>query len=71
MPGIYLKTIINMEASVVAATAKEKEKKKMNKTVAQALNGMKQKVKKAQKEFETALKSYQEVGLPFISLCDS
>jgi hypothetical protein len=36
----------------------------MNKANAQALNGMKQKVKKAQKEFEASLKQYQEVRNP-------
>jgi Eukaryotic translation initiation factor 3 subunit 8 N-terminus len=43
--------------------AKEKEaKKKMNIRFSRALNGMKQKVKKINKEYETEIKRFQEVG---------
>ena len=43
--------------------AKEKEaKKKTNLSNSRALNGMKQKVKKINKEYEADIKRFQEVG---------
>jgi hypothetical protein len=62
VPGVFMKTIISLEASVNTATAKEKEaKKKMNQANAKALVGVKKKIKMAQKEHEGSLKQYQEV----------
>jgi translation initiation factor 3 subunit C len=55
--------LVSLEASINTAVAKEKEaKKKMNAANFRALSGAKQKVKKAQKEFEAPLKQYQEVS---------
>ncbi|EIW82943.1 eukaryotic translation initiation factor 3 subunit 8 [Coniophora puteana RWD-64-598 SS2] len=61
IPPFFIKTVIGMETSLNEAIAKEKEaKKKMNATNARALNSMKQKVKKAFKEYETEISSYQK-----------
>lgn len=58
----FLRTLGNLETSLTAAVAKDKEsKKKMNASNARALTAMKQKVKKTSKEYETELKRFQEV----------
>lgn len=62
VPPFYIRTLINLESSLNNAVAKEKEsKKKMNATNARGLNGMKQKVKKVMKEYETEIKRLQSV----------
>ena len=62
VPPFYIRTLTSLDTSVSAALAKEKEaKKKMNATNARALNSMKQKVKKAIKEYEKDIKECQEV----------
>ncbi|PFH46389.1 hypothetical protein AMATHDRAFT_51081 [Amanita thiersii Skay4041] len=60
-PPFYLRILIMLEESLNIAIAKEKEaKKKMNATNARALTAMKQKVKKASKEYDKEIKKYQE-----------
>lgn len=62
IPPFYIRTLSSLEASLSTALAKEKEaKKKMNATNARALNSMKQKVKRAVKEYEKDVKRYQAV----------
>ena len=62
VPAFYIRTLVNLESSVNDALQKEKEaKKKMNASNARALTAMKQKVKKAVKEYETDVRKYQEV----------
>ncbi len=62
IPPFYIRTLIGMEASLNNALAKEKEaKKKMNATNAKALTAMKQKVKKASKEYEIDIQKYHTV----------
>ncbi|KAG6813323.1 hypothetical protein H0H92_012136 [Tricholoma furcatifolium] len=57
----YIQTVVNLEASINTAASKEKEaKKKMNATNAKALTAIKQKVKKALKEYEVEVKKFQE-----------
>jgi translation initiation factor 3 subunit C len=52
-----------LESSISSAAAKEKEGgKKMNASNAKALNGMKQKVRKTLREYETAVESYKKVS---------
>lgn len=62
IPSFYIRTLASMEASLNNAVAKEKEaKKKMNASNARALTAMKQKIKKATKEYEKEIKQYTEV----------
>lgn len=64
IPPFFLKTLTNLEDSLNAALAKEKEaKKKMNAANARALNSMKQKVKKTMKEYEKEMSQYQAVRM--------
>jgi len=60
IPPFYIRTLVGLEISLNSAIAKEKEaKKKMNATNAKALTAMRQKVKKAVKEYEKEVKQYQ------------
>jgi hypothetical protein len=62
IPPFYIRTLSSMEASLNSAIVKEKDaKKKMNATNAKALTAMKQKVKKAAKEYEKEIKEFQAV----------
>ena len=62
VPPFFLRTLVNLEGSLNAAVAKDKEsKKKMNASNAKALTAMKQKVKKTAKEYESDIKKYQNV----------
>ncbi|KAI0665969.1 eukaryotic translation initiation factor 3 subunit 8 [Trametes maxima] len=61
VPPFFVRTLANLENSLTAAVAKDKEsKKKMNASNARALTAMKQKVKKVGKEYERDLKRFQE-----------
>lgn len=62
IPPFYIRTLLSLDESLASAIAREKEaKKKMNATNAKALTAMKQKVKKALKEYEQEIKTFQEV----------
>ena len=64
VPPFFLRTLVNLEGSLNAAVAKDKEsKKKMNANNARALTAVKQKLKKITKEFETEVKRYQAVRI--------
>jgi len=66
VPAFYVRTLVNLESSVNNTLSKEKEaKKKMNASNARALTAMKQKIKKATKEYENDVKKYQEVSCLF------
>jgi translation initiation factor 3 subunit C len=66
VPTFYVRTLVNLESSVNNTLSKEKEaKKKMNASNARALTAMKQKIKKATKEYENDVKKYQEVSCLF------
>jgi translation initiation factor 3 subunit C len=63
---------VNLESSVNNTLSKEKEaKKKMNASNARALTAMKQKIKKAIKEYESDVKKYQEVLCAYFHSCIS
>jgi hypothetical protein len=52
-----------MDQQITDSAKKEKDsKKKMNAANAKGLNGMKQKVKKSLREFESAVESYKQVS---------
>lgn len=66
VPPFYLRQLRNLETSLNAALAKEKEaKKKMNASNARALTAMKQKIKKVLKEYESDFKKFEEVCLQY------
>lgn len=63
IPPFYVKTLSSLEKSLNNTIAAEKDaKKKMNATNNRALNAMKQKIKKAVKEYATEIKQFQDVG---------
>lgn len=65
VPPFYVRTLVSLEGSLNTAVAKEKEaKKKMNATNAKALTAVKQKLKKALKEYEAEVKKFQDVRYP-------
>jgi len=60
IPPIFIKALVDLEALITAASAKEKEGgKKLNASNAKSLNGMKQKVRKTIRENEAAVDSYK------------
>jgi hypothetical protein len=60
---LWIKSIIDLDTQITNVTKKEKDsKKKMNAANAKGLNGMKQKVKKQLREFETAVEKYKTVS---------
>jgi translation initiation factor 3 subunit C len=62
VPPFYIQTLGSLEVSINTAAAKEKEaKKKMSATNAKALTAVKQKVRRANREYESEIKKYQEV----------
>lgn len=70
IPPFFIKTLINLESSLNAALAKEKEaKKKMSPMNARALNSMKQKIRKTVKEYEQETRDYQAVNSMIRPLC--
>lgn len=63
IPPFYVKTLSSLEKSLNNTIATEKDaKKKMNATNNRALNAMKQKIKKAVKEYAAEIKQFQDVG---------
>lgn len=60
MPGLYIKSLIDMDTQIIETTKKEKDaKKKMNAANAKGLNGMKQKIKKSLREYEETVAIYK------------
>ena len=64
VPPYWIKTLLSLDASLMVTKEKD-PKKKINASNAKALNGMKNKVKKASKEYEDQIKRYQEVRRPY------
>jgi translation initiation factor 3 subunit C len=60
VPPYWLRALVTVETALVATKEKD-PKKKINASNSRALNGMKQKVKKAMKDQETLLITYNEV----------
>ena len=61
VPPFFIRTLLNLESALNNAVEKD-AKKKMNASNARGLTAMKQKVKKASKEFEQAIKQYKAVS---------
>ncbi|CAE6446066.1 unnamed protein product [Rhizoctonia solani] len=60
-PSLFLELLKSLENEITEAQNREKTAtKKMNATNARALNSMKQKLRKSTKEYETAIKSFEE-----------
>jgi translation initiation factor 3 subunit C len=62
IPPFYIKTLLSLDASIKNALADKDAKKKLTATKARALTAMKQKIKKALKEYETEVTRYQTVS---------
>jgi translation initiation factor 3 subunit C len=62
VPPYWLRALVTVETAL-AATKEKDPKKKINASNSRALNGMKQKVKKAMKDQETLLTTYNEVRI--------
>ncbi|CAE6398075.1 unnamed protein product [Rhizoctonia solani] len=61
VPSFFIELLKSLENDITEAQNREKTAtKKMNATNARALNGMKQKLRKSTKEYETAIKSFDE-----------
>lgn len=63
IPPQFLATIVDLDSGVTSTYASEKNaSKKMPAPKSKALNGMRQTLKKKNKEFEGVLETYNKVG---------
>jgi translation initiation factor 3 subunit C len=63
IPPFFIKTLLSLDTSIKDALADKDAKKKLTATKAKALTAMKQKIKKALKEYEAEVLRYQSVSL--------
>lgn len=59
----YIRTLLSLDTSIKNALADKDAKKKLTATKARALTAMKQKIKKALKEYESEVAKYQTVSV--------
>lgn len=65
-PPIFIKSLIDLDATITDTNAKEKSaKKKMNASNSKGFNGMKQKIKKAHRDFEAPIEAYRTDSAAF------
>lgn len=60
VPKVYLRTLVELEASLTTTLSNKELRKKMSTTNSKSLNAMKQRLKKHNKDFEAEIEAFKE-----------